>query len=164
MNGWVRRWPARYPLHLLSNQPKTRLHSQLDHARISQGDKLQGREPATMNPADAAARGLREGDAIRIFNDRGACLTILRLSDDLRPGVIQLPTGAWFNPADPHEPGSLELHGNPNVLTRDQGTSSLGQGPSPNSTLVEVVRFDGALPPLTVHEQPAFSDGNDCVS
>ncbi|MCB0029552.1 MAG: hypothetical protein KDE28_16675, partial [Anaerolineales bacterium] len=70
---------ARYPLHLLSNQPKTRLHSQLDHARISQGGKLAGREPATMNPADATARGLREGDAIRIFNDRGACLTVVRL-------------------------------------------------------------------------------------
>jgi biotin/methionine sulfoxide reductase len=84
-----------YPLHLLSNQPKTRLHSQFDHGVTSRQNKLKGREPARMNPKDAQARGMKDGDLIRIFNDRGACLAGLVLSDDIRPGIIQLPTGAW---------------------------------------------------------------------
>ena len=94
---------ATYPLHLLSNQPKTRLHSQLDHARTSRNAKIRGREPACMHSADAAVRGIADGDVVRVFNDRGACLTVVRVSADIRPGVIQLPTGAWFNPANSNE-------------------------------------------------------------
>ncbi|MEM7112353.1 MAG: molybdopterin-dependent oxidoreductase [Chloroflexota bacterium] len=152
---------AKYPLHLLSNQPKTRLHSQLDHARTSQIGKIKGREPARMNPQDATARGIVDGDYIRLFNERGACLSVVVLSDDLRPGVIQLPTGAWFNPADPNQPNSLEIHGNPNVLTLDVGTSKLGQGPSPNSALVEVEKYSGAMPGLTVHTEPSIVRGEN---
>ncbi|MEM7347800.1 MAG: molybdopterin-dependent oxidoreductase [Chloroflexota bacterium] len=147
-------YAQQYPLHLMSNQPKTRLHSQLDHACVSRDGKIQQREPARMNKTDAIARNIKEGDIIKVFNDRGACLTVIQLSDDIRPGVIQLPTGAWYNPSDPHKAKSLEIHGNPNVLTRDVGTSKLGQGPSPNSTLVEVEKFMGELPPITVHDLP----------
>ena len=51
--------------------------------------------------------------------------------------VVALPTGAWYAPgAD-----GLELNGNPNVLTVDVGTSSLAQGPSANTCLVEVERY-----------------------
>ena len=65
---------ARHPLHLVSNQPVTRLHSQLDNGRHSRGAKLDGREPLMLHPADADARGIRAGDPVRVFNDRGACL------------------------------------------------------------------------------------------
>ena len=154
-NEWLGDTKAKtYPLHLLSNQPKTRLHSQLDHARTSKNGKISNREPARMNTADAQARGIEDGDFIRIFNDRGACLSVVTLSDDLRSGVLQLPTGAWFNPKNAHESNSLEIHGNPNVLTPDIGTSKLAQGPSPNSTLVEVEKYMGEIPEITVHDLP----------
>jgi biotin/methionine sulfoxide reductase len=42
-----------------------------------------------------------------------------RLTDGIRPGVIQLPTGACYDPEDPDEDALLCVHGNPNVLTRD---------------------------------------------
>ncbi len=145
---------TRYPLHLLSNQPKTRLHSQLDNGRTSRASKRQDREAARLNPMDAAARGIQDGDIIRIFNDRGACLSVGGLADALRPGVIELPTGAWFNPADPNAEKGLEIHGNPNVLTRDVGTSQLAQGPSAFSTLVEVEKYAGPLYPITVFSLP----------
>ena len=64
-----------HPLHLISNQPVTRLHSQLDNGRHSRAGKIDGREPVAMHPADAAARGIAAGDAVRVFNDRGACLS-----------------------------------------------------------------------------------------
>lgn len=147
----------RFPLHLLSNQPKTRLHSQLDHARVSKAGKVHDREPAFMHPDDARARGIEDGSPVRIFNDRGACLTIVQHSTDLRPGVVLLPTGAWFNPADPQKSGSLEIHGNPNVLTRDIGTSKLGQATTANTALVEVERYAEPLPPVTVHDLPEMA-------
>ena len=50
-------------------------------------------------------------------------------------GVVVLSTGAWF---DPDENTGMDRHGNPNVLTKDVGTSSLGQGPTSHTTLVEM--------------------------
>ncbi|KPK89461.1 MAG: biotin transporter BioY [Deltaproteobacteria bacterium SM23_61] len=145
----------RYPLHLISNQPRTRLHSQLDNGVTSLDSKIKGREPVTMHPQDAAARGLREGDVVRVFNERGACLAGLIVSDGVRPGVIQLATGAWYDPQQTGEGASMDKHGNPNMLTIDRGTSKLAQGPIAHTALVEVERFAGELPPITVHQAPA---------
>ena len=145
---------GRFPLHLISNQPKTRLHSQMDAGRVSRAAKIEGREPMLINPADAAARGIADGDVVRVFNDRGACLAGARVTDAVRPGVVQLPSGAWYDPAEPDSDGSLDKHGNPNMLTADRGTSRLGQGPTAMTALVEVERFLKALPPITAFDPP----------
>ena len=142
-----------YPLHMISNQPRTQLHSQYDHASTSRKRKIKGRERARLNPADAVARGIEDGDIVKVFNDRGVCLAGVELSEDIRPGVFELPTGAWFDPQLVN--GELmEVHGNPNVLTPDQGTSSLAQGCTGHSCLVEVERFEGELPEVLVFSQP----------
>ena len=130
-------------LHLVSNQPANRLHSQLDNGAFSRNSKIGGREPALFNPADAAARGIRDGDLVRLFNARGACLAGARLSPDVARGCVQLATGAWFDPEVPGRPGSLELHGNPNVLTCDSPTSKLAQAPTAHTTMIEAERYDG---------------------
>jgi biotin/methionine sulfoxide reductase len=151
----------RFPLHLMSNQPNTRLHSQLDNGVTSQESKIRDREPMRMNPLDAGARGISNGDIVRVFNDRGAFLAGVRLSDALRRGVIQIATGAWYDILNPGDPNSLEIHGNPNAVTNDIGTSSLAQGPSANSCLVEVERYEGGLPPLKVLSPPAIIERQD---
>ncbi|MDE2514976.1 MAG: molybdopterin-dependent oxidoreductase [Rhodospirillales bacterium] len=145
---------ARFPLHLLSVQPSFRLHGQMDGVGASAADKIAGREPITLHPADAAQHGLAAGDVVRVFNDRGACLAGLRLDDGMLRGVAVLATGAWFDPQAPGVPGSLCVHGNPNVLTQDVGTSRLGQGPVAQSCLVEVEAFRGALPEVSVGRPP----------
>lgn len=137
-------------LHMLSNQPRTKLHSQLDHGTVSRADRPQGREPLTMHPADAAARGLEAGRIVRVFNARGACLAELRLSTAIRPGVVQLATGAWWDPGG----SGLCRHGNPNALTPDRGTSRLAQGPTAHSCLVRVEAFAGPLPDVGVLQPP----------
>ena len=114
-----------------------KLHSQLDHGSVSRADRPKGVEPVTINPADAAMRGLEEGRSVRIYNTRGACLAEIRVSDTIRPGVIQIATGAWFEPD-----GELCRHGNPNTLTLDKGTSSLAQGPVAHSCLVKIAATD----------------------
>jgi biotin/methionine sulfoxide reductase len=145
----------RHPLHMLSFQPFTRLHGQLDTGRVAAANRVKGREPIMMNTADAAARGLRDGEVVRVFNDRGAIAAGLRATDELRPGVVAMATGAWWNPAVPGASDSPCLHGNANVLTQDVGTSRLGQGSAAQSCLVQVERWEGELPALYVHAPPA---------
>jgi biotin/methionine sulfoxide reductase len=149
---------ARFPLHLISNQPKTRLHSQYDNGGYSQGSKVQGREPIRLHPDDAGARGIADGDVVRVFNDRGSCLAGAVLDPGLRRSVVQLSTGAWWDPVAPGEAGSLDRHGNPNTLTLDKGTSRLAQGPSAQTALVELERFDGPLPAVQAFAPPELLD------
>lgn len=144
---------ARHPLHLVSHQPTTRLHSQLDCGKVSVASKVQDREPVVIHPQDAAARGIADGDVVRLFNDRGACLAGARLSESVRPGVVVLATGAWY---DPHTQTRLERHGNPNVLTLDKGTSRLAQGSSAHTTLVEMERAEGPVPEVEAFDPPAI--------
>lgn len=145
---------ADYPLHLITNQPSTRLHGQLDVGGLSRETKLRGREPAWIHPDDAAARDISDGDILRLYNDRGACLAGAIVSTDVRPGVVRMQTGAWFDPLEPGKPGSLERHGNPNILTQDRGTSRLAQGPVAESVLIEVERWKDELPEVIVHRRP----------
>jgi biotin/methionine sulfoxide reductase len=145
---------ARYPLHLLSIQPATRLHGQMDMGKVSQESKISGREPMRINPLDAARRGIAEGDVVRVFNDRGAILAGAVLTGAIREGVIQIATGAWYDPTTPGEIGALDKHGNPNVLTPDRGTSQLAQGPTAQSTLVDVEKWTAAPPPITAFDPP----------
>jgi len=144
----------RFPLHLLANQPATRLHSQHDGGATSLASKVQGREPIRMHPNDAAARGVTDGDVVRVFNDRGACLAGVVVDDRLRHKVVQLSTGAWYDPADPADPDSMCVHGNPNVLTDDVGTSALARGCTGAHVLVQVEKFTGVLPPVRAHRPP----------
>lgn len=152
---------AAYPLHLLANQPATRLHSQLDGGKASLDSKIHGREPIRMHPRDARERGLAAGEVVRVFNDRGACLAGLIIDDGLRHGVAQLSTGAWYDPEDPSDPDAMCVHGNPNVLTADIGTSSLAHGCTGAHVLVQVERFDGALPPVRAHQPPPIIGRHD---
>jgi biotin/methionine sulfoxide reductase len=145
---------AEYPLHMVSNQPRTRLHGQLDSGPVSKGSKISGREPVWMHPDDAAARDLADGDIVRIFNGRGACLAGVTVTDDVRQGVIMLPTGAWYDPLEPGAENTLDIHGNPNMLTLDKGTSKLSQAPISQTALVEVEKFSGPLPDIAVFRQP----------
>lgn len=146
---------AAAPLTLIANQPATRLHSQLDFGAYSQASKRRGREVVRINPRDAAARGIADGDLVRLFNARGACLAAAGLSEDVMPGVINLPTGAWYDPQPDATHDALCVHGNPNVLTRDIGTSRLAQGSCGQVTTVQCERFDGPVPAVRAHEPPA---------
>ncbi|MCC7272573.1 MAG: molybdopterin-dependent oxidoreductase [Alphaproteobacteria bacterium] len=150
---------GRFPLQLVANQPATRLHSQLDFGACSADSKIRGREPVRIHPADAAARGIADGDVVRLHNERGACLAGAVLSTDVRQGVVQLATGAWYDPEVPGEANPLCVHGNPNVLTRDVGTSRLAQGCTGQLTCVEVERFAGNLPPIRAFDPPDAAAG-----
>ncbi len=137
-------------LHLISNQPTTKLHSQLDQGSVSRAGKIDGREPVRLHPADAKARGISDGDLVRLHNARGACLAVACVTDAIRQGVAQIATGAWW---DPDETGMCR-HGNPNAVTRDRGTSDLGQGPTAHTCLIRMERYDREPPPMRAFVPP----------
>ena len=144
---------ARHPLHLISDQPQRRLHSQLDHSPYSRAGKVAGREPVYLNPRDAAARSIADGDVVELSNDRGRCLAGAIVTPDIMPGVARLATGAWFDPKEGPE-GTTEKHGNPNALTLDRGASGFSQGCAAQSCLVQARRLDGPPPPVTAFTLP----------
>ncbi|WP_106186226.1 molybdopterin-dependent oxidoreductase [Umezawaea tangerina] len=146
---------AEFDLHLLCNQPTHRLHSQLDMGAASRSTKVAGREPVRLNPADAAARGLADGDVALVRSPQGSLLAGVVVTDALLPGVAQMHTGAWYDPSAPEVADCV--NGNVNVLTRDVGTSTLTQATSGAHVLVAVTRYDGPVPPVRAYEPPPFS-------
>ena len=146
---------------MLSGQPKTRLHSQLDNGAYSLSHKIAGREPVLIHPDDAAANDIKDGDVVEIFNGRGRCLAGAKVTDEIMQGCVFLWTGAWFDP-DFDAPQARDRHGNPNVLTHDLRTSSLTQSPAAHSAMVQLRKFDGPLPAIEAHTPPSFA--NDTAS
>ncbi|WP_285734418.1 molybdopterin-dependent oxidoreductase [Nocardiopsis sp. ATB16-24] len=140
-----------HPLVLVANQPRGSMHSQQEMGAHSMAQKVAGRSPLRMHPTDARALGVADGDVVRVSSPRGSCLAGLVVSDALRPGVVQLSTGAWY---DPSAPGVTCAHGNPNVLTEDVGTSSLSQGCTGQLVRVRVEPFRGEVPPVRAFAPP----------
>ena len=141
-----------FPLHLISNQPEYRLHGQLDNADYSLKNKIKDREPVLINSADAKERNIENNDIVLIFNKRGRVFAGARLSDEVSKGVLVLSTGAWF---DPDYEINADLHGNPNVLTKDIGTSLLSQGPTSHTCLVEIRKAEkNEIKKVTIFSKP----------
>jgi biotin/methionine sulfoxide reductase len=152
---------GQYPLQLIANQPRGRLHSQLDFGAFSQETKIDGREVMRINPADALMRCIKDDDLVKVYNDRGAFLAAAHVTRDLRPGVIQVSTGAWYDPvASPDEPGAICVNGNPNAVTQDIGTSQLAQGCTGQLCLVQVKRFEGVPPSGRGYKPPRLYLGD----
>ncbi|MET0287697.1 MAG: molybdopterin-dependent oxidoreductase [Polyangiales bacterium] len=144
---------GKYPLHMLSDQPQRRLHSQLDGSAYSRAGKVAGREPVYINRQDAAAREIVDGDLVELFNDRGRCLAGAIVTDDMMPGVVRLATGSWNDFAA----DGLDKNANPNTLTLDRGASAFSQGCAAQTCLVELRRFEGEPPAVQVYDPPSFA-------
>ena len=157
---WLGKVNKKYPLHLISNQPKNKLHSQMDHGRYSKSFKVNEREPIEINPTDANKRNLKNGDVVKMFNERGSCLAGIKITEEVMRGVVQMSTGAWYDPENPTQDGSMCKHGNPNVLTPDKGTSKLGQGPIAHSCLIEIEKYNDKIPKLTAFDPPTILRSN----
>lgn len=139
-------------LQLIANNPANRLHSQLDVGATSQASKVTSREPVRINPIDASSRDIDAGDIVLVFNERGACLAGAVLSEDIAGGTIQLATGAWYEPRQV-DGRDVCIHGNPNVLTADVGTSQLSQATSGQLAKVRLEKFTGVAPAVTVTQR-----------
>ena len=85
-----------------------------------------------MNPVDADTRNIHDGDEVMVFNDRGQMVIRAKLTERIKPGVVDIPQGAWFEP----DKDGVDKGGCANVLTRNK-VSPAGAVPY-NTSLVEV--------------------------
>jgi len=110
-----------------------------------------------INPHDAAARGIISGDIVRVFNDRGQVLAGAHVTDTIRPGVICVNEGGWFDPEDARAPGSLDRYGDINNLAIGIGTSKLAQGNCGHTAVGDVEKFTGTAPAVDVFIAPVLA-------
>jgi anaerobic dimethyl sulfoxide reductase subunit A len=114
---------------LCNGKSRARTHSIHDNQEVlSRAD----RRDVWIHPADAAARGIADGQLVRVFNDRGATVLPARVTDRIARGVAATKEGVWFTP---DEKGT-DLRGCPNVLTED--SSSPAGASTYNTCLVEI--------------------------
>ena len=107
-----------------------------------------------INTKDAEARGIADGDVVRVFNDRGQLLAGAIVTDDVAPGVIRVFEGGWYSPVEGGKPGSLDAYGDVNNLTVDIGTSSLAQGNCGHTAIADVEKYTETPPEVTVFDAP----------
>ncbi|MEL7290791.1 MAG: trimethylamine-N-oxide reductase TorA [Pseudomonadota bacterium] len=139
----------KHPYWLQSCHPDKRLHSQMCESEEFRATyAVQGREPVYINPLDAKEKGIKDGDLVRVFNDRGQLLAGAVLTDSYPRGVIRIEEGAWYGPLNEKE-GAICTYGDPNTLTMDIGTSELAQATSANTCIVNFEKFTGKVPPVT---------------
>jgi anaerobic dimethyl sulfoxide reductase subunit A len=118
-----------HPLELISPKSRARTHSTHDNQEIlARADK----QDVWMHSADAAARGIVDGQAVRVFNQRGATVLPAHVTDRIARGVVSIKEGAWFTPGE----SGTDTRGCANVLTEDRATPA--GAPTYNTCLVEI--------------------------
>ena len=143
----------KYPLAYMSGKSAHRLHSQLDGTSHTASHNIGDREPIWIHPDNAAERGIKTGDVVLVRNDRGSALAGAFVTDKVRKDVVLLRHGGWFEPQKQEDGSTLDVHGNANSLTMDVPTSKLACGNVASSGLVEVEKFEGDLPTVTIREK-----------
>lgn len=121
----------KYPLQLISPHPRTRAHSTMQLV-----EWLQEIEPhrAWINPVDAEPRGIKDGDEIFVFNDRGKIAIRVRVTKRIVIGAVAVTEGTWYSP----DQEGIDRGGCANTLTTDD--YSPGGASTLKNTLVEVTK------------------------
>jgi len=124
-----------YPLQALGHHSMGRVHSTHDN-----NDWLREAFPQRVfiNPIDAEARGIRDGDKVKVFNQRGTLISQCRVTRRIMPGVVNVPQGAWWSP-DEH---GVDQGGSTNVLSSEKWTP-LAFGNALHTIMVQVEKVKG---------------------
>ncbi|MCW8345057.1 dimethyl sulfoxide reductase subunit A [Vibrio sp. ZSDZ65] len=128
--GWDSPMRDKFPLQLTGFHYKARCHSTYGNVDVL---KQAAQQEMWINPIDAERRGIKNGDRIRIFNDRGEVRINAKVTPRMMPGVVALGEGAWYAP----DGNKVDHNGSINVLT-SQRPSPLAKGNPQHTNLVEV--------------------------
>ena len=137
----------KYPLLVMSNHPRWGVHSQHDDVtwfREIETCKIRGADgyqyhPLWMNAEDAAARGIKHGDVVSIYNERGTVLAGAYVTERILAGAVGIDHGAKY---DPIVPGEIDRGGVINTIVPRNCTSKNTVGMAVSGFLVEVERAD----------------------
>jgi trimethylamine-N-oxide reductase (cytochrome c) len=96
-----------------------------------------------IHPQDAEARGIKNGDVVRLYNDRAAVLGAALVTERVRPGLIHsYCSSGKYDPSEPGKPYTLDRGGCVNLLTSDRLMSKNVPGMAPNSCLIEIEKWE----------------------
>ena len=123
---------SKFPLQMIGHHYKQRTHS--TYGNVEWLEEAAPQE-VWINPLDARARGIKLGDFVRVFNDRGETVLPAKVTRRILPGVISIPQGAWYKPDD----RGVDRGGSVNVLTSWR-PSPLAKGNPQHTNLVQVER------------------------
>jgi molybdopterin guanine dinucleotide-containing S/N-oxide reductase-like protein len=142
----------KYPLQLLSPHPRFSFHTHYDkhtawlneipgHRIIKDGYAYW---PVRVSPADAAARGIQNGDLVRMHNDRGQVLGVAKITERIRSGIIHsYVSSAKYDPLEPGKSNSVDRGGCVSLLTPSRMVSKNAPGMAPLSCLIEISKWEG---------------------
>jgi anaerobic dimethyl sulfoxide reductase subunit A len=129
---------ARYPLLMSSPHSNFRIHSWLDNNPWLRGDCY--RHAIWMSVEDADARGIKDDDLVRVYNDLGEMIIPAYVTSRVVPGSVFVHHGAWYRPNGEETPlmqDSIDTGGTPNFLVHDH-QPGVAIGASPTKGLVQV--------------------------
>jgi anaerobic dimethyl sulfoxide reductase subunit A len=123
----------KYPLMMSSTHWVARSHSTFDNV-----DYLREAHPQCLwiNPVDAQKRGIKNGDMVKVFNDRGEVHLPAFVTNRIRPGQTNMPQGGWYEP----NANGVDVRGSANVLTKYQPTP-FARGNPQHTNLVQVEKL-----------------------
>ena len=117
---WIEPWESlnspktgKYPFHLISPHPRQRTHSIFNNCSWLRETYEQ---EVTVNASDAKRLGIKTGDVVEVWNDRGKVIVPVYVTERCMPGVLIIYEGAWM---DLDENG-VDRSGNPDFLTLDE--------------------------------------------
>ena len=136
-----------FPLLLMSNHGRWRTHAQCDDitwTREIPTCKVHGfdgykYEPVWINPKDASARGIKDGDVVKLFNERGIVLCGARVWERMMPGVVYIDHGARHDPIGP----KVDRGGAINAISPHGLTSKNACGQATSGYLVDLQKVAG---------------------
>ena len=124
----------KYPLQAFGHHYMGRVHS--THANV---DWLEEAFPQRVfiNPIDSNARGIVDGDEVRVYNDRGVMILPCQVTKRIMPGVVDIPQGGWWTPDE----NGVDQRGAINVLTSERWTP-LAFGTAQHTIMVQVEKAE----------------------
>ncbi|HPC98584.1 MAG TPA: molybdopterin-dependent oxidoreductase [Bacteroidales bacterium] len=123
----------KYPLQAIGHHYMPRVHSTHDNNEMTMNAFPQ---KVYINETDAGKRNIRNGDMVRVWNDRGALVAKCKVTSKILPGVIDIPQGAWYNPGE----DGTDFGGNINILTTERWTP-LAKGNPQHTIMVQVEKY-----------------------
>jgi anaerobic dimethyl sulfoxide reductase subunit A len=105
----------KYPLQVIGTHFMPRMHSTLGNV---DWNKEAFPQRVFINPLDAGERGLKDGQKVKVYNERGTVILPCRITKRILPGVVNIPQGAWWKP-DKH---GNDIGGSVNTLTSERWT------------------------------------------
>ncbi len=160
MHSYVPAWEGprcelakKYPLGMLAPHPRFSFHTMGDGKDSFMNDIKDHRILVDghyywiirINSVDAAARGIKAGDLVRAYNDRGSVIVCAQIGERTQPGTVHTyESCAEYNPLG--TPGkSADRGGCMNILSPDRYMSKYSSGMAPNSAQIEVEKWDGGI-------------------